>query len=186
MKRVDAMRALLRAMSDRVAVCYAGAACEELYAAGDDARVVYVLGSMGLASSVGLGMALGSGKPVVAMEGDASVLMNLGTLVTIAQHAPSDYVLAIVDNTQNGSTGGQPTATANGLDLAALARAAGCPRVIVCTTEDEIAAAAREAASGGGPTVLHLRVAPGDGPRRVVDLDPTAIRDRARSYLAAR
>jgi sulfopyruvate decarboxylase subunit beta len=184
MKRIDAMRALLRALPDRVAICYAGAACEELFASGDDERYLYVLGSMGLASSVGLGIAIASNKPVVAMEGDASVIMNLGTLVTIAERGPANYVLAIIDNAQNASTGGQPTATARGLDLAAVARAAGCKRVISCQTEDDIAAAVR--ASADGPTILHIRVEPGDGPRRLVDLPATEIRDRARRYLASR
>jgi sulfopyruvate decarboxylase subunit beta len=184
MKRIDAISVLLRALPGHLAVCYAGAACEELYATGDDERYVYVLGSMGLASSIGLGLALTSRRPVVAMEGDASLLMNLGTLVTTAQHAPANFVLAIVDNGQNASTGGQPTATAHGLDLGALARAAGCARVIACRTESEVAAAARTASDGTAATVLHLRVAPGDGPRRLVDLPPTVIRDRARRSAA--
>jgi len=184
MKRIDAMRALLRTLPDQLAVCYAGAASEELFASGDDERYLYVLGSMGLASSVGLGIAIASRKPVVAMEGDASVIMNLGTLVTIAERAPADYVLAIVDNAQNASTGGQPTPTARGLDLAAVARAAGCKRVITCRSEDDIAAAMK--APAGGPTILHLRVEPGDGPRRIVDLPATEIRDRTRRFVAAR
>jgi sulfopyruvate decarboxylase subunit beta len=184
MKRGEALRALVDAFPRHIAVCYAGAACEELYARGDEDRFLYVLGSMGLSSSVGLGFSLASAKPVLAMEGDASLLMNLGTLVTIAERAPSDFVLAIVDNAQNASTGGQPTATARGLDLAALARAAGCRHVASCADADAIAAAAR----GGhkGPTVLHVRVEPGDGPRRTVDLHPDDIRDRARRLAASR
>jgi sulfopyruvate decarboxylase subunit beta len=185
MKRADAIRALVDALPDRIAVCYAGAACEELYASGDAERYLYVLGSMGLASSVGLGISLSSGAPVLAMEGDASLLMNLGTLVTIAQRAPATFVLAIIDNAQNASTGGQPTATANGLDLAALARAAGWRRVVTCTDQAGIAAAARGEPESG-PTFLHIRVSPGDGPRRLVDLEPTHIRERARRLLVSR
>jgi sulfopyruvate decarboxylase subunit beta len=183
MRRLDAIRHLLGALPDHVAVCYAGAACEELYASGDHDRYLYVLGSMGLASSIGLGIALTSRARVVAMEGDASLLMNLGTLVTIAQHAPPTFLLAIVDNEQNASTGGQPTATAHGLDLAVVARAAGCGRVFACRTEAEIVGAAREAEGAAGPTILHLRVEPGDGPRRIVDLGPAEIRERARRYV---
>jgi sulfopyruvate decarboxylase subunit beta len=184
MKRIEAMRAVLRALPDRLAICYAGAACEELFASGDEERYLYLLGSMGLASSVGLGVAIATDTRVVAMEGDASVLMNLGTLVTIAQRAPAHYVLAIIDNAQNASTGGQPTATARGLDLAAVARSAGCKRVISCKTEDDITAAVRSTTDG--PTILHLRVEPGDGPRRLVDLPATEIRDRTRRHLASR
>lgn len=181
MKRIEAMRALLAALPDRLAVCYAGAACEELYASGDDDRYLYVLGSMGLASSIGLGIAVAAGRPVLAFEGDASLLMNLGALVTIAQRAPAGYVLAIVDNGQNASTGGQPTPTATGLDLAAVARAAGCHHVFTCRTANEIRDAVRQI--GAEMAVLRLVVEPGDGPRRLVDVDPHALRDRARAYL---
>jgi sulfopyruvate decarboxylase subunit beta len=184
MKRIEAIEGVLAAMPDRLVVCYAGAACEELYARGDEDRFLYVLGSMGLASSVGLGIALASRTPVVALEGDASVLMNLGTLVTIAQRAPRGFVLGIVDNGQNASTGGQPTATGSGLDLAQVARATGSRNVVTCTTREDIEAAGRELSPSAEPLILHLRIAPGDGPRRVVDLEPVRIRDRARVFVA--
>lgn len=181
MKRADAIRSLARALPDHLVVCYAGAACEELYASGDEARFLYVLGSMGLSTSVGLGIALTSRKPVVALEGDASILMNLGSLVTAAQRGRPGFILAIVDNGQNASTGGQPTATASGLDLATIARAVGFGNVVTCASEADIATVA--SAKAESATFLHLRVEPGDGPRSLVSLDPLTIRDRARRTL---
>ena len=184
MRRIDAIEGVLAAMPERLVVCYAGAACEELYARGDEDRFLYLLGSMGLASSVGLGLALASAAPVLAIEGDASILMNLGTLVTIGQRAPRGFVLGIIDNGQNASTGGQPTPTAFGLDLAAVARATGCRNVATCIERRDIDAAAHQLGPRAEPTILHLRVTAGDGPRRVVDLDPVRIRERARAYVA--
>jgi sulfopyruvate decarboxylase subunit beta len=178
-KRHEALRALRSAFSDSTLVCYAGAACEELYASGDEERFLYVLGSMGLSSSVGLGLAL-SGRRVVAVEGDGSILMNLGSLVTIGRYAPLDFILAIIDNGQHASTGGQPTATSVGADLGEIARAAGCRSVRTSRSEQQIAAAAEELVREPRPTVLVIKVEPGDGPRRLVDLAPDVIRDRTR------
>ena len=184
MKRQEAVRALATALAGHTVVGYAGAACEELYAGGDEDRFVYVLGSMGLASSIGLGIALCGTRPVLAFEGDGSILMNLGALVTAAARAPRGFVLAIIDNGQHASTGGQPTATAAGLDIAAVARACGWTSVRSCASFDDLQAAGRELAGTSGPLLLHVRVEPGDGVRKVVDLDPRAIVARARRRAA--
>jgi hypothetical protein len=106
--------------------------------------------------------------------------MNLGALVTIGRFAPPDYVLAMIDNGQHASTGGQATATSNGVDLSAIARASGCPLIIACKSRADIAAAPAAIRENGFAAVLHVKVEEGDGPRRTVDLDPSLIRDRAR------
>ena len=98
----------------------------ELFAAKDRTENFYMLGSMGLASSIGLGLALARPeRKVIVLDGDGSVLMNLGTLATIAHHAPENYLLVILDNCCYGSTGSQPTCTHLGTDLAALATGGG-------------------------------------------------------------
>ena len=102
----------------------------ELFAAKDRKENFYMLGSMGLASSIGLGLALARhDRKVMVLDGDGSVLMNLGTLATIAHNAPENYLLVIFDNCCYGSTGSQPTCTHQGTDLAAMASAAGVSRV---------------------------------------------------------
>ena len=182
-KRHEAVRQLASSLRDHLVVCYAGAACEELFAGGDEDRFLYILGSMGLSSSIGLGLGLIARRPVVAFEGDGSLLMNLGTLVTTAQRAPAGFVLAIVDNGQHASTGGQRTATAAGADVVALARASGWRDVRSFSSLEEIERGARALARDGA-TLLHLRVEPGDGPRRVVDLDPSELLARAKRASA--
>ena len=88
-----------------------------------------MLGSMGMASSIGLGLAIAQKKKVYAIDGDGSILMNLGSLTTIAHHAPHNYCLIIIDNKSYGSTGNQPTYTTHKTDLEKIARAAGIPEV---------------------------------------------------------
>jgi sulfopyruvate decarboxylase subunit beta len=183
--RSQAIRAAADAFSEHAVFCYAGAACEELYASGDSPRFMYVLGSMGLSCVVGVGAALASGRRVLAFEGDGSILMNLGALVTIGRFGPQGFVLGLVDNGQHGSTGGQPTATSTGVDLAIVAKAAGCRDVWLCEGVDDIRKAAAESRNAAGPVVLHIKVRPGDGQRRLVDLAPGEIRDRMRRVLGA-
>jgi len=107
-------------------VCNIGFPSRELFSVRDRPENFYMLGSMGLASSIGLGLALARPeRKVMVLDGDGSVLMNLGTLATIAHHAPENYLLVILDNCCYGSTGSQPTCTHLGTDLFALAKAAG-------------------------------------------------------------
>ena len=81
----------------------------------------YMLGTMGLCSSIGLGLALAQPKPVIAIDGDGSVLTNLGTLATIGNNAADNFILLIIDNGSYGSTGDQPTYAGGRTSLAAAA-----------------------------------------------------------------
>jgi sulfopyruvate decarboxylase subunit beta len=123
MKRSDVMREVAR--SNGLIVTNLGFPSRELYALQDNPRNFYMLGSMGLASSIGLGLACSQNKRVYVIDGDGSVLMNMGSLATIARYAPSNYFLIIVDNKVYGSTGNQPTNTAGKTDLLKIAKGAG-------------------------------------------------------------
>jgi sulfopyruvate decarboxylase subunit beta len=128
MKRIDAiaLAAEAAAAQDALLVCNIGFPSRELFSVMDRPENFYMLGSMGLASSIGLGLALTRpDRKVIVLDGDGSVLMNLGTLATIAIHAPPNYLLVILDNCCYGSTGSQPTCTHMGTDLAAMAKSAG-------------------------------------------------------------
>lgn len=137
MKRIDAIRevSLKAGQNDALLVCNIGIPCKELCSVCDTSNNFYMLGSMGLASSIGLGLALSlPGRKVIAIDGDGSVLMNLGSLATIATQALENYLLVIIDNSSYGSTGNQSTATAKGADLAQLAKGAG--NSMVCRVND--------------------------------------------------
>jgi sulfopyruvate decarboxylase subunit beta len=183
MKRIEAIALAAQAAERQRAliVCNLGFPSRELYAVGDRPENFYMLGSMGLASSIGLGLALAQPlQRVMVLDGDGSVLMNLGTLATIAARAPENYLLVILDNCCYGSTGSQPTCTHQGTDLAAMAAAAGVREVKpVCDPED----LARALSSQG---VVVAKVEPGNADVPIIALSPEEIIGRfIRSFQPA-
>ena len=137
----------------------------------------YVLGTMGLASSIGLGLALAQDKKVVVIDGDGSVLTNLGTLPTIANNVADNYVLLIVDNGSYGSTGDQPTYAGMKTSLTEVARACGCENVVECSGADT-PAAVEAALAGDKMTIIVSKVESGNVKVPVITRDPVSIRDR--------
>lgn len=127
MKRIDVIKAI--AEREGLIICNLGYPSRELYHLNDKPSHFYMLGSMGMASSIGLGLAIAQKKRVYVIDGDGSILMNLGSLTTIAHHAPHNYCLIIIDNSSYGSTGNQPTPTAQKTDLEKIARGAGISQV---------------------------------------------------------
>jgi sulfopyruvate decarboxylase subunit beta len=127
MKRIEVINAV--AEREGLILCNLGLPSRELYSLGDKPSYFYMLGSMGMASSIGLGLALAQKKRVYAIDGDGSLLMNLGSLATIGRYGPPNYCLIVIDNKCYSSTGNQPTYTANNTDLAAVAVAAGISQV---------------------------------------------------------
>jgi thiamine pyrophosphate-dependent acetolactate synthase large subunit-like protein len=118
----------------------------------------YIPSAMGQAPTLGLGLALAQPqRGVLVFNGDGCMLMNLGSLVTLANH-PANVYLLILDNGLYEVTGGQPTAGTGHTDFAALARAAGIRRVYAFDTLESWKAGAAEALSGPGPVVVWLKV----------------------------
>ncbi len=118
----------------------------------------YMPSAMGQGPALGLGLALAQPEHgVIVINGDGSMLMNLGSLVTLANH-PANLYLVIVDNGMYEVTGGQQTAGTGHTDFAGLARAAGIQRVYTFDTVDAWRAGAVDALSGPGPVVIWLKV----------------------------
>ena len=118
----------------------------------------YIPSAMGHATGLSLGLALAQpGRGVIVVNGDGSMLMSLGSLVTLANHA-ADVYLIILDNGLYEVTGGQPTAGTGHTDFAGLARAAGIRRVYAFDTPAAWQAGAAEALAGPGPVVVWLKV----------------------------
>jgi sulfopyruvate decarboxylase subunit beta len=149
MLRIDALRAIYPQLERCVVVTIMGAVSAELQSLGHRPNFFYLQHAMGLASSMGLGIALSRPElKVVVLDGDGSVLMNLGGLTTLARYRPRNLVHVVFDNESLLSVGGFPTATATGSDIAAIAAGAGVPRTgMVDTLEafEEAFAAAIEA-----------------------------------------
>ncbi|MDZ4258843.1 MAG: thiamine pyrophosphate-dependent enzyme [Gemmatimonadales bacterium] len=161
MRRRDAMAAVHPQLEQRgtVVVTIMGAVAAELQELGHRPNFFYLQHAMGLASSLGLGIALARPElKVVVLDGDGSLLMNLGGLTTLARYRPANLVHVVFDNESLLSVGGFPTATATGSDLAAIARGAGVPRTATVDTLDAFTAAFLEALSVGELTTLIAKV----------------------------
>ena len=98
MNRFELLKLLQPMLQDNLVVCNIGLPSQELYHINDQPNYFYMLGSMGLASSIGLGLSLSIDKNVISIDGDGSVLMNMNTLATIGNRAPNNYTLLIIDN----------------------------------------------------------------------------------------
>ena len=126
MQRIECLRSIYEQLKGCLVVTIMGATATELQSLGHRENFFYLQHAMGLASSVGLGLALCLPRQrVVVLDGDGSVLMNLGGLTTLARYAPKNLIHLIFDNESLYSTGGFPTATRSGADLAAIAHSAG-------------------------------------------------------------
>lgn len=146
MKRIDCLRGILDRLAECAVVTIMGAVAVELYSLGHRPNFFYLEHAMGLVSSVGLGIALSQpSRKVVVIDGDGSVLMNLGGLTTLARYAPGNLAHIVFDNESLLSVGGFPTATSTGSDLAAIARGAGISDARTVIKFDEFVRAATEA-----------------------------------------
>jgi sulfopyruvate decarboxylase subunit beta len=177
MIRSELLRELAPVIADHLVVCNIGLPSQELHMIDDRATNFYMLGTMGLASSIGLGLALAQDKKVVVIDGDGSVLTNLGTLPTIANNVADNYVLLIVDNGSYGSTGDQPTYAGMKTSLTEVARACGCENVVECSGADT-PAAVEAALAGDKMTIIVSKVESGNVKVPVITRDPVSIRDR--------
>ena len=177
MIRSEVLKQIAPILRDHLVVCNIGIPSQELHAIDDQPTNFYMLGTMGLASSIGFGLALSQPKPVIAIDGDGSVLTNLGTLPTIANTPAPNFILLIVDNGSYGSTGDQPTYTGKKTSLAKMAEAAGCQRVVECRAEDT-GAVLQDALDAGEMTVIVCKCESGNARMPVITMDPVVIRDR--------
>lgn len=177
MIRYDVLEELVPLLRGQLVVCNIGSPSQELYELLDQPSNFYMLGTMGLCSSIGLGLALAQSEPVIAIDGDGSVLTNLATLSTIANNPVGNFVLLIVDNGSYGSTGDQPTYTSRATSLAAVATACGCKNVVECSAANT-AKELESALKSGEMTVIISKCESGNVAVPVIDLDPSVIRDR--------
>lgn len=171
MLRLDCLRAIYGELESCLVVTIMGAVAAELQSLGHRANHFYLQHAMGLASSTGLGLALClPDQKVVVLDGDGSILMNLGSLTTMARYRPANLVHIIFDNESLLSVGGFPTATSTGSDLEGVARAAGVPRAFTVRTSEEFESAALEAIRGRELTTIVAKVDASGPPTFLTDL----------------
>lgn len=160
MTSLDAIRQVVRAAGNAPIVASLGHPAYDLFAAGDRPANFYTWGSMGLASSIGLGLAIAQPtERVYVLDGDGSLLMNLGSLATIAWKRPANLVLVVLDNARYATTGGQDTATAHGADLEAAARAMGFSSAATPASIEALAETLGRIEATPGPWMIVCKVA---------------------------
>jgi len=150
----------------------------DLWASGQRPQNFYMLGSMGLAIPIALGVALAQpDRHVVALEGDGSLLMQLGCLATVAERAPRNLTIVVWDNGIYQITGSQPTPGAATADIVAIARGAGIANSAWAADENDFDRLVASALKGGAPSLIVVRIdgKPGVG---TTDRDPVQIRER--------
>jgi sulfopyruvate decarboxylase subunit beta len=184
MTRLDALTAIYPQLEHQIVVTIMGAVAAELQSIGHRPNFFYLQHAMGLASSMGLGIALSKpDRRVVVLDGDGSVLMNLGGLTTLARYRPRNLVHVVFDNESLLSVGGFPTATATGSDLAGVAAAAGVPRTATVGTVDAFRTAFDEALGAGDLTTLVAKVEAVGPSGYVTDLSLLENRFQFQRYL---
>jgi thiamine pyrophosphate-dependent acetolactate synthase large subunit-like protein len=187
--RFAAIHAAVKQLGHEPVVHANGYPSRESHAVADRAQNFYMIGSMGLGSAIGLGIALtpsasSASRSTVVFDGDGNLLMNLGILPMVGAHAPRKFVHVVFDNEVYGSTGNQGS-PAPGVRLDRIAAAAGYRTASAAVTEDEVAAAMVAALATDGPHFILVKVTAeqADVPR--IAHTPAQIRDRFRASLAA-
>jgi len=177
MIRSEILRDIAPVIRDHLVVCNIGLPSQELHMIDDQSTNFYMLGTMGLSSSIGLGLALAQDKKVIAIDGDGSVLTNFGTLPTIANNVANNFILLIIDNGSYGSTGDQPTYAGKKTSLTAVASACGCENVVECQAEDTVKTI-EAALDSNKMTIIVAKCESGNIKVPVITMDPVIIRDR--------
>lgn len=159
MHRLSATKMLLENAGDLPIVANLGPTSDELWhIAPERHRNFYGYGSMGLCSSMALGMALSTGEKVVSLDGDGSLLMNMGTLATIGKEQPRNLIVIVYDNEMWGQTGAQPTHTAFGTDLEQVGRSCNIPKTTTVEDEEALATVFRQALDEDGPWLIVAKI----------------------------
>jgi thiamine pyrophosphate-dependent acetolactate synthase large subunit-like protein len=183
--RRDAVPALIGRHEDFLIIAgLAGTARDIAHLTRDGAHAYTMAGAMGGAAAMGLGLALARpDRRVLVITGDGELLMNVGTLATIAVLDPPNLSLVCVDNGHYGETGYQKSHTSLGVDLEKMAQGAGIRRTRTIAREAEIAEGARLIRDGNGTAFVLLRVKPTDPPSYKRGFDPALERLRFRQAL---
>ena len=183
MTRYDLLKQIEKILNNNLVICNIGIPSQELYEINDRPNYFYMLGSMGLASSIGLGLALSQKKNVVSIDGDGSILMNMNTLATIGNRAPNNFTLLIIDNESYGSTGDQKTFTSEKTSLKEVAIGSGCRKVIECEGKETANILSKAILDKNNSYIVIAKVKSGNKRVNPILLNPITIRDRFRKYI---
>lgn len=173
MARYEAIKDIMEHVDEELVICNIGFPSRELYEIDDRSKNFYMIGSMGLASSIGLGLALAKpNKNIVVIDGDGSLLMNMGSLVTIFANNPSNLTWIVIDNGAYGSTGNQDT-YAQMIDLVDVAKGVGFENSY--NFED---INLKDVMHNENASFVVYKTEAGNSTAPIIDLDPITIKER--------
>ena len=178
MARYEAIRDIMEHIDEELVICNIGFPSRELYEIDDRSKNFYMIGSMGLASSIGLGLALAKpSKNIVVIDGDGSLLMNMGSLVTVFANNPSNLTWIVIDNGAYGSTGNQDT-YAQMIDLVDVAKGVGFKN-----SYDFNDINLKDVMHNENASFVVYRTEAGNSKAPIIDLDPITIKVRRMKSL---
>ena len=183
MTRYEAILSIGDLLDDQIVVANLGVPSKELFDVRDRPLNYYMLGSMGLASSIGFGMSQFTDKKVMVLDGDGSMLMNPNALITIGQYQPDNLMIVALDNACYGSTGSQRTYTQNSLDLEDLARSCGVQNSVRVHKAEELKDAVHDFEQQGELSLIHVIIKPGNSSCPNITLKPKDITKRFMTCL---
>ena len=187
MKRYEAIEVITESLNgDELVISANGLISRELFTIKDSPRNFYMLGSMGLASSIGFGLAYNlPDRKVVIIDGDGNILMNMGSLATIGHFAPSNLIHFVLDNEMHASTGGQPTVS-NTVRLEEVASAAGFQAAKKVSSIENLRTVVSEVLSSEGPSFVLVKIEKGEREVPRVSSEPTYLKIRFEEAIANR
>lgn len=185
MIRNDAICAIASQLDGEITVTNLGVPCKELYACRDREPNFYMFGSMGLVSSIGLGLALRTEKTVVTFDGDGSLLMNPNALLEIAKEAPKNLIIICLDNGAYGSTGSQETCALRYIDLEIFAAACGIPNTVKVNSSEGLIEAFKKFQAMKELSFIHVILKPGNTKAPNIPLSPEEVTKRFKEALKA-
>ena len=182
MIRKEAINIVAEKIGNQPIISANGFISRDLFDAYDRNSNFYMIGSMGLASSIGLGVALKSTKKkIFVFDGDGNILMNLGSLITIGIIKPKNLVHVIFDNSSHESTGGQPTAT-NKIQLSKIAKSANY-KVFQVKTKNQLVRVLQKIKLIPGPIMIIVKIEKGGVISKRINIEPTKIKNRFMGLL---
>jgi sulfopyruvate decarboxylase subunit beta len=176
--RKEQLEGLTGFLKNKAIICNMGYPARELYSIMDQDSNFYMLGSLGLASSIGLGVALYSEKDVVVIDGDGSLLMNPNALISIGALQPENLSVICIDNGVYGSTGNQPTWCTYNFKLEQFAKAVGIKRIMVTDDQNRV-----NEFDTTGSSFIRLLAKPGNAKVGTIDIDQLEIKSRFQKWL---
>jgi len=181
--RFQVLETIAPYLEGKAVVCNLGIPSKELFFIKHQPSNFYMLGSMGMATPIGLGLSLTTDKKVVVIDGDGSLLMNPGTLATAAHFSPDNLTIIAIDNSSYGSTGDQPTLTSSCVDLSLVAKGFGIKKVVKLSSRRELVKSLKN--KHHELRFLHVLGVPGNAEVPNITLNHLEIKEQVQEFLRA-